>query len=79
MRSFKVNKKYTHFCVNNATGKIVDAWEYPKHFDMDDIKDYYKLDMADNDRSIKEHKLKTVKQLTKAGIDPFDWTSWANS
>lgn len=72
---FNVDKKYTHFCVENATGKIVDGWDY-KGTDDDSIKEYYKMDMKDNDRSLKDYKLITKTKLIKDGIDPFNWDSW---
>lgn len=77
-RVFKINKKYTHFCVSISTGKIVDAWEY-KSVDKESIQVYYKLDMADNDRDRKQHKLLTVKQLNKKSIDPFNAHNWGNN
>ena len=71
----KVDKKYTHFAVHNETGKIVDGWDY-KGTDPDDIKVFYKQDMKDNDRDLKEFKLLTAKHLISKGIDPYNWESW---
>lgn len=78
-RSTTINKKYTHFCVSKQTGKIVDAWEYPKSYDMDDIKDFYKMDMRDNDRELKDFKLIEALPLFKKGINPYDAANWGNN
>lgn len=74
----KINKKYTHFCVQISSGKIVDGWEYSNNYDLDDIKYYYKIDMKDNDRSLKEHKLVDALTLFKKGINPYDGANWSN-
>jgi len=77
--STSINKKYTHFAVSKSTGKIVDGWEYPKSYDMDDIKDFYKMDMADNDRELKDFKLVDALPLFKKGINPYDAANWGNN
>jgi hypothetical protein len=78
MSKFKINRKYTHFCVSKATGKIVDAWEY-KGIDKESISEYYKMDMKDNDRDRKEYKLLTKAYLLSKGIDPFATVNWGNN
>lgn len=77
-RKLTINKKYTHFCLSLLTGKIVDAWEY-KGVDKESIQVYYKMDMADNDRDRKQHKLLNIKQLTKLSIAPFNVVNWGNN
>lgn len=79
MKKTTINNKYTHFAVSKATGKIVDGWEYPKNYDMDDIKDFYKMDMRDNDRELKDFKLVDALPLFKKGINPYDATNWGNN
>lgn len=78
MRKLTINKKYTHFCVSNSTGKIVDAWEY-KGVDKESIAVYYKMDMRDNDRERKDFKLLTKKFLQSKNINPFDTGNWGNN
>jgi hypothetical protein len=78
MKKIKINKKYTHFAVRIDTGKIVDGWEYSKDLDKESIKEYYKIDMADNDRPLKEYKLLTAKYLLSKGTDPFNGDNWGN-
>jgi hypothetical protein len=78
MRKLIINKKYTHFCVSKSTGKIVDAWEY-KALDKESIAEYYKIDMKDNDRPIKEFSLLTKKFLLSKSINPFDVANWGNN
>lgn len=77
-KAFKVDKTYTHFCVDKKTGKIVDGWDY-KGTDNDSIKEYYKLDMKDNDRDLKEYSLIPKDKLIKQGVDPFNWDSWRSN
>lgn len=79
MKKTAINKKYTHFCVSKATGKIVDGWEYPSDYDKDDIMYYYKQDMRDNDRSLKDYKLVDALTLFKAGTNPYDSANWGNN
>lgn len=79
MKKTVINKKYTHFCVSKATGNIVDAWEYPKDYDMSDIKEYYVMDMRDNDRDIKDFKLVEALPLFKKGVNPYDSANWGNN
>jgi len=74
----KINKKYTHFAVHTATGKIVDGWEYPKSYEREDIMVFYKEDMKDNDRSLKEFKLVDALTLFKKGVNPYDNVNWIN-
>jgi len=78
MPKTKINKKYTHFAFSILTKRIVDGWEY-KNVDKDSIKEYYKMDMKDNDRDRKLHKLLTAKHLLSKGIDPYDNNSWGNN
>jgi hypothetical protein len=78
IKQTKINKKYTHFCVSKATNKIVDGWEY-KGVDNESIQTYYKMDIKNNDRDRKEHRLLTGKHLLSKGINPFDATNWGNN
>ncbi len=73
-----INRKYTHFLVYKPNGKIVDGWDY-KGVDVDEIKDWVKIDMNDNDNygfAKKDFKLATAKNLINTGLDPFDMKSW---
>lgn len=78
MRTFKVNKKYTHFAVSNATGKIIDAWEY-KGLDKESIKYYTDMDLKANDHNPKDFKIIQKDKLIKKGINPMDWANWGNN
>lgn len=74
-----INRKYTHFCVSKATGKIVDGWEYADEYELSDIQDFYKQDMKDHDRLLKDYKLEMTVTLYKRGIDPYDSLNWGNN
>lgn len=79
--SFKNNQGYTHFAVNKATGKIVNGWDYSME-DPEDLrqfkKDYFMVDLIDNDLNPKDYKVLTLKSLMRMGIDPNDDNNWAN-
>lgn len=72
-RSFKPNKKYTHYQVGKADGKIYNGWEYPKGMDKEDIMEYYKLDLQGDDHKLKDFSLVKKKNLK---VDPQDWNNW---
>lgn len=74
--TFKVNKKYTHFAVSKATGKIVNGWETIS--DVDSLKYYAKTDLEDMDLKPSDYKILSAPALKQRGIDPFDWASWEN-
>lgn len=76
-RKTNINKKYSHFAVHTATGKIVDGWEYG-NLDKDDIKYYFKQDAKDNDYSLKEFKCIDALTLFKRGVNPYDSDNWSN-
>lgn len=74
--AFKVNKKYTHFAVSKATGKIVNGWETIS--DIESLKYYAKTDLQDMDLKPSDYKILSAPALKQRGIDPFDWASWEN-
>lgn len=78
-RKTVINKSYTHLCVSKATGKIVDAWSYDEDMPREDVLEFYKMDMRDNDRLIKDYKLELAVVLFKKGIDPYDSLNWGNN
>lgn len=74
----KINKKYNWFALRKSDKKIVDGWDYPKSYDKDEVLEWYKIDMKDNDRPLKEYRLMAKKDLLAVGIDPFDFDNWGN-
>jgi hypothetical protein len=46
---------------------------------MDDIKEFYKMDMKDNDRELKDYKMVDALPLFKKGINPYDSSNWGNN
>lgn len=75
---WKVDPTYTHFALNKNTNKIVNGWDY-SNTDNESIKHYSKIDLKDNDMSMKDYKLLTASYLKRMGIDPFDSDNWGNS
>lgn len=71
-----INKKYTHFAVNNNDNKIYNGWEYGKDLDLSSIKTYCKMDLEDSDCKWSDFKICTVKQCKNKNIDPFDSDNW---
>lgn len=80
--SFKNNQGYSHFAVNKATNKIVNGWDYSE-YDPSELrqfkKDYFDVDLVDNDLNPRQYKIVTGKYLLRQGIDPNDNNNWANS
>lgn len=79
--AFQNNQGYSHFAVNRATNKIVNGWDYHDE-DPDDLrqwkKDYFDVDLIDNDMNPKDYRILTGKYLLRQGIDPDDNNNWAN-
>lgn len=73
----EINPKYTHFAVFKDTGKIADGWEY-NGVDIEDIKNFSKIDLKDNypDNKLSDFKIVTTRGLTTKGIDPFNSDNW---
>lgn len=81
--SFNNNQGYTHFAVNKATGKIVNGWDYSMEDPADlrnpsNKKDYFIVDLIENELNPKDYKVLTLKSLMRMGIDPDDNNNWAN-
>lgn len=72
----KINKRYTHFALVKATGKIVNGWETLS--DIESLKYYAKMDMADNDFKPSQYTILSSKALLQKGINPFDFSNWSN-
>ena len=82
VESFQNNQGYSHFAVNKATNKIVNGWDYAE-YDPSELrqfkKDYFDVDLIDNDLDPKQYKIVTSKYLIRQGINPDDNNNWANS
>ncbi len=73
---------YTHFAVNKKTNLIVNGWDY-RGYDADELKqfkkDYFIVDLVDNDFNPKEYKILTRQGCLKQGINPDDeMNCWSN-
>lgn len=73
---------YTHFAVNKKTNLIVNGWDY-RGCDADELKqfkkDYFIVDLVDNDFNPKEYKILTRQGCLKQGINPDDeMNCWSN-
>jgi hypothetical protein len=79
--TFQNNQGYSHFAVNKATNKIVNGWDY-SGYDPSELrqfkKDYFDVDLVDNDLDPRQYKIVTGKYLLRQGIDPNDNSNWAN-
>jgi hypothetical protein len=79
---FQNNQGYSHFAVNKATNKIVNGWDYSE-YDPSELrqfkKDYFDVDLEDNDLDPRQYRIVTSKYLLRQGIDPNDNNNWANS
>ena len=75
----QADKKYTHFAVGNADGKILNGWDY-KGYDAEELssekKHYYYNDMDDMDYKKSEYTIQTAKKLISKGINPYDFDNW---
>lgn len=80
--TFQNNQGYSHFAVNKMTNKIVNGWDYSE-YDPSELrqfkKDYFDVDLVDNDLDPRQYKIVTGKYLLRQGIDPNDNNNWANS
>lgn len=76
------NKNYTHYAVNKSTGKIVNGWDY-RGYESQDLKafakDYFFIDLADMELNPSDYKILGKATLLKRGINPQDWSNWAQS
>ena len=73
---------YTHYAVNKATNKIVYSWAYGgiEGSELRQFKkDYFIIDLTDNDLDPKQYKILGKAALMRQGIDPDDDSNWANS
>lgn len=67
--------KYTHFALNKKTGKIGMQWDYKGHEESElkaGKREYFIIDLEDNDKNPKDYTILTKKGLEKKGIDPCD-------
>lgn len=75
------NNNYTHFAVNKQTNLIVNGWDYSS-YDSEELrqfkKDYFLVDLVDNDFNPKEYKILSKKGCLKQGINPDDDSQWSN-
>ena len=75
----QANRKYTHFAIGKADGKILNGWEY-KNYDqidlMSDKKYYFDGDMIDMEYEKGEYTIQTAKKFISKGINPFDYNNW---
>lgn len=76
------NNNYTHFAVNKQTNLIVNGWDY-SGYDGAELrqykKDYFLVDLIDNDFNPKEYKILTRSGCLKQGINPDDDRQWSNN
>ena len=76
------NDNYTHFAVNKQTNLIVNGWDY-SGYDGAELrqykKDYFLVDLIDNDFNPKEYKILTRNGCLKQGINPDDDRQWSNN
>ena len=74
--------EYSHYAVNKATNKIVYSWAYGD-IDGSELRqfkrDYFIVDLTDNDLDPKQYKILGKAALMRQGIDPDDDSNWANS
>jgi hypothetical protein len=77
--SWEVDPSYNYFAINKATGKIFNGWEYGADTSKEEIKDYCKMDIKDNDWEPKDFGLVTIGYLKKKGIDAHDSDNWAKT
>jgi hypothetical protein len=72
-----LGRGYTHFAIFKADNKIADGWDYTGE-DSDSIKQYVKIDVADNfpNNKLSDFKIVGKSYLTKNGIDPSDVNNW---
>lgn len=74
-------KRYTHFAVNKANGKIVNGWDYTgiEQGELNQYKkDYFIDDLVDMGANPMEYKILTAKGCLRQGINPNDNNSWMN-
>lgn len=74
---------YTHFAVNKNTNLIVNGWDY-SDYDNEELRqykrDYFFIDLIDNDFNPKEYKILTKRGCLKQGINPDDELNfWSNN
>ncbi len=67
--------KNTHFAINKKTGKIGMTWDYSGH-DNSELKagkkEYFNIDLEDNDKNPSDYSIVTKKSLEKKGVDVCD-------
>ena len=74
---------YTHFAVNKNTNLIVNGWNYSDQ-DPEELrrfkKDYFMVDLIDNEFDPKQYKILTRKGCIRQGINPDDQlNNWSNN
>lgn len=72
-----INKKYKYFAFIPKINKIVNGWEIVD--DVESLKYYAHIDMADNEYKKNQYKLLSANGLLKMGIDPYNSNNWATS
>lgn len=75
------NFDYSHYAVNKTTKKIVNGWDY-HDIDSDELrqfaKDYFIIDLMDNDLNPKDYVIWSKKTCLRNGVDPENDDNWAN-
>ena len=72
-----INKKYKYFAYIPKIKKIVFGWEIIS--DVESLKYYAHIDMADNEYKKSQYKLLSAKGLMNIGINPYDSNNWATN
>lgn len=74
--------EYSHYAVNKATNKIVYSWAYGdiEGSELRQFKrDYFIVDLTDNDLDPKQYTILSKAALLRRGIDPDDDTNWSQN
>jgi hypothetical protein len=75
------NRKYTHYAVGKASGKIVNGWEYGGYDPADlrsDPNYYFFDDLAENGFKRKDYTILNRASCVLRGIDPAIDENWGN-